>query len=79
MQLVTKLYVFVIAVVFKLNNRSSTYTYSKISKLSANDFVTKNVSDLKTKFGVGDIPFENKRLPKMLFMLRLHNINISFF
>ena len=76
MQLVKKLYVFVIAVVFKLNNRSSTYTYSKISKLSANDFVTKNVSDLKTKFG---IPFENKRLPKMLFMLRLHNINISFF
>ena len=71
------MYASVIAVVFGLNTYSSKDTYSMISKLSANRFVTKNVRNLITKFDIGNIPIANQRFPNMCFIPKLHKTLLS--
>ena len=47
-----------------LNNNSSTDTYKNAGGLSAKDIIDGNIRNLKIKFGIGNIPIENHRLPK---------------
>ena len=55
-----------------LNNNSSTDTYKNAGGLSANDIIDGNLRDLKIKFGIGNIPIENHRLPNMYWMPKMH-------
>ena len=63
-----------------LNNNSSTYTYKNSSTdtyknvggLSANDIIDGIIRDLKIKFGIGNIPIEDHRLPNMYQMPKMH-------
>ena len=48
-----------------LNNSWSTDTYKNAGGLSTNGIIDGNIRDLKIKFGIGNIPIENHRLPNM--------------
>ena len=54
------------------NNNSSTDTYKNAGGLSANGIIDGNIRDLKIKFGIGNIPIENHRLPNMYWMPKMH-------
>ena len=54
-----------------LNNNSSLDTYKIAGGLSANNIIDGNIRDLKIKFGIDHIPFENHRLPNMYWMPKI--------
>ena len=60
-----RFYASVVTRELELNNNSSTDTYKNAGGLSANDIIDVNIRDLKNKFGMGNIPIENHRLPDM--------------
>ena len=55
-----------------MNNNSSTDTYKNAGGLSANYMVDGNIGDLKIRFGIDSIPFENHRLPRVYWMSKMH-------
>ena len=60
-----------------LNNNSSTDTYKNAGGLSANGIIDGNIRDLKIKFCIDNIPFENHRLPNMYWMPKMHKSPIK--
>ena len=60
-----------------MNNNSSTDTYNNGSGLSPNDVIDRNIRDLKIKFGIGNIPIENHRLPNIYWMPKMHKYPIK--
>ena len=60
--------------VFELNNNFYTDTYGKISNLSLNGIINKNVRDLRTTFRVDNICYENHRLPYMYRMGNYYSV-----
>ena len=52
-------------------DNSSTDTYNNAGGLSANDIIDKNIRDLKIKFGIDNIPIEN-RLLNMYWVPKMH-------
>ena len=67
-----RFYVSVITRELGLNNHSSTDTCKNAGSLSANDIIDGNIRDLKIKFGTGNSPIENHRLPNMYWMPKMH-------
>ena len=55
-----------------MNNNPSVDTYNNAGCLSANDIIDENIRDLKTEFGIYNIPIENHRLPNMYWMPEIH-------
>ena len=55
-----------------LDNNSSADTYNNAGGLSTSDVTGKNIRYLKIKFGIGNIPIENYRLPNMYWTLKMH-------
>ena len=60
-----------------LNNNSSTDTYKNAGGLSANGIIDGNIRDLKIKFCIDNISFENHRLPNMYWMPKMHKSPIK--
>ena len=69
---------FVRALGLGLNNISSTDTYNNVGGISDNCTIDKNIRDLKTEFGIDNIPIENDRLPKMYRMPKMHKSWIHY-
>ena len=60
-----------------MNNNSSLGTYNNAGGLSANDIIDKNIRDLKIKFGIDNIPIENRPLPNMYWMPKTYKYPIE--
>ena len=60
-----------------LTNKLYTNKHRICGGFSANDIIDKNIRDLKTKFGIYNIPIENRQLPNMLWMPKMHKSPIK--
>ena len=66
-----RFYAFVIAKELGSSNNSSTDTYKKINTLYAEDIIDKKSKRSVIKFGIGNIPIENKRLRSVYWMPKI--------